>query len=82
MLSTIFNVLGAIGSALGTLKLGGVNIGPIGNEALKVIDATEADHANFESGQAVVVGTFTENGVKGYIVAVKAGGPAASALGL
>lgn len=82
MINTILQVLGAVAGAIGVLKNAGVNIGPIGTEALKVIEATQTDLANFTNGQAVVIGTFTENGVPGTIVAVKNGGPAAASLGL
>lgn len=82
MLNTIFNVLSQVAGAIGLLKGAGVNLGPIGDEVLKVIQATAADKANFEGGQAVVIGHFSEGGIPGTIVAVKNGGPAAGSLGL
>lgn len=88
MLATIIKVLAGIASAIGLLKQFGVGISTgspaqvVENEILSIINDTEADHANYENGQAVIVATFTESGVKGYLVAVKSGGPAASSLGL
>lgn len=82
MLNLIFKFLAPIATALVALKNSGINIGPIGDEVLKVIDATEADKVNFEGGQAVVIAHFTEGGVPGTVVAVKNGGPAAASLGL
>ena len=82
MLATILGVLGSVAQALGVLKGAGVNLGPIGNEAITIIGETAVDLTNFTNGQAVVLGTFTEGGVPGTIVAVKNGGTAASSLGL
>lgn len=87
MLKIILKVLSGIAGAIGVLKQFGIGVTPgpaqnIENEILKVIDATEADHTNYENGQAVIIATFTESGVKGYLIAAKSGGPAATSLGL
>lgn len=87
MLATILKVLAGVASAIGVLKQFGIGITPgpaqtVENEILEVIDATTTDHTNYENGQAVIVATFTENGVKGYVVACKSGGAAAGSLGL
>jgi hypothetical protein len=46
------------------------------------IDTSVADVSNFATGQACVLGKFTEAGALAYVVTFKAGGPAAAALGL
>ena len=80
MLNAIFSILAQVAGALNILKGAGVNLGPIGNEAIKIIDATVADKTNFESGQAVVIGSFTEGGVPGTLFAAKNDGPAYKSL--
>lgn len=82
MITTILNVLGAVASAFGVLKGAGVNLGPLGNEALTALESAAVNIANFENGNAVPIGHFTEGGVRGTIVVVKDGGSAATALGL
>lgn len=54
----------------------------IEEEVLQDIAAGSAGYVEYESGSAAVVATFTQNGVKGYVLAVKEGGTAAKALGL
>uniref|UniRef100_E6QP69 Uncharacterized protein n=1 Tax=mine drainage metagenome TaxID=410659 RepID=E6QP69_9ZZZZ len=82
MIANILKILGTVATSLGILKQFGVNLGPVGNEALNILNDVPIDLTDFNNGQAVVLGTFTENGVPGTIVAVKNGGPAAASLGL
>lgn len=83
MFTTIFNtVLGAVGGILEGLKNAGVNTGSIGDFALKEVQATQTDEANYLAGQAVPLGKFSYGGKSGTIVAVQDGGPAAASLGL
>lgn len=82
MIATILKVLGAVGSAIGILKQFGVDTGPIGNDLLHIVEDVPVNLTNFQNGQAVVVGTFSEGGIPGTLVAVKNGGPAAASLGL
>lgn len=81
--TAIFNtILGAVGSILEGLKTAGINTGTIGDFALKEVQATQTDEANYLAGQAVPLGTFSYGGKPGTIVAVQNGGPAAASLGL
>ncbi len=82
MIASILKVLGAVASAIGVLNQFGVNTGPIGNEVLRVVEDVPVNLTNFQDGQAVVVATFSEQGIPGTLVAVKNGGPAAASLGL
>lgn len=75
MITTILAMLAQLVSALGVLKSAGVNVGPIGTEAIAVITATETDLQNFATGQPVVIAHFTEGGAHGTLVALKDGGP-------
>ena len=74
--------IGAVGSLLGSLKGAGVPLGSVGDFALKEIESTQIDEANYLAGQAVPIGTISYQGEPGTIVAVKNGGPAAQSLGL
>jgi len=78
-LTTIFGGLSAL---LGALKSAGVPVGNVGDQVLSTIEHSEVDLANYESGQAVPIANFSVAGEPGYLVAVKAGGPAAASLGL
>lgn len=81
-MNAILVALQAAAALIAGLKSSGVNLGPIGDVVAKDIAEYTASKANYENGQAVVVGTFSENNVQGYIVAVKQGGQAAGTLGL
>lgn len=74
-------ILGAAAAIFSGLKSAGV-LTNIDNEALNIVDASQVDLANYAAGQAVVLGTFSEGGQPGTIVAVKNGGAAAGSLGL
>lgn len=82
MLQALLGGLGQLANALGLLKTIGVNIGPVGNEVLKINNFTQTDIHNYESGQAVVLGQMSENGKPGTILCVMNGGPAAASVGL
>ena len=82
VLQLIFKYFNFIPSLVQLLQSWGINTGPLGAEAVKVVEATDADLANYEAGQAVVVANISIENEAGYLVAMKAGGPAAQALGL
>lgn len=75
-------VIGAVGGIISGLKGAGVNLGSVGDFALKEIEATQIDEANYLAGQAVPVGTLSYQGKPGTIVVVADGGTAAQSLGL
>jgi hypothetical protein len=52
------------------------------NEAAAVIETSAVDYANFEAGNAVVLGKYKEGADDAYVVTFKVGGSAAQALGL
>lgn len=81
---TIESILNDIGAVIGTVKAIDPNIGssPIVADAENLIGKYQADAANYEAGQAVVLSTMSYNGKAGTIVAVMNGGPAAQSLGL
>ncbi len=82
MISFILRILSYAASVFGAAKQFGLNLGPVASEVVNILDETAIGKADYEAGQAVVLGTFTENGAPGTIVVVKNGGPAAKALGL
>lgn len=82
MIAFILRILGYAASVFGAAKQFGLNVGPIGAEVMNILDETSIGMADYEAGQAVVLGTFTQAGAPGTIVVVKNGGPAAKSLGL
>lgn len=82
VLQAIFKYLNFLPGLVQLLQQWGVNTGPIGAEAIKIVEATDTDLANYEAGQAVLVSTISIENEAGYLVAMKAGGPAAQSLGL
>jgi hypothetical protein len=89
VLPLIVALLNLAPSILPAFRKAGVAVAPIPGGSNATIDEVEqivgmagADYANFESGQAVVLGTFTEGGKPSTIVAFQNGGAAATALGL
>lgn len=82
MLLTILKYLNFIPGLVALLKTWGINTGALGAEAVKIVEATDTDITNYEAGQAVVVAQISVENEAGYLVALKAGGPAAGSLGL
>ena len=83
MLSTILTILNLIPGVTGVLEtvFPQLKNSPTVNEVLKIVDGTQADVANYDSGQAVVVATIPQNAVPGataagVLVAMQDGGPA------
>jgi hypothetical protein len=92
MLPFIVALLNLAPSLVGGFKTQGITVGkplpaapgvsiPL-EEAASLIGTAGIDYVNFEQGQAVVLGTFSEDGKPATIVAFKNGGSAATALGL
>jgi hypothetical protein len=82
MLLTILKYLNFIPGLVSLLTSWGVPTGTLGAEAVKLVEATDADITNYEAGQAVVVANISVENEAGYLVAMKVGGPAAASLGL
>ena len=89
MLPLIIALLNLAPSIIPAFRKAGVAVAPIPGGSNATIDEVEsiigtagADFTNFESGQAVVLGTFSEGGKPCTIVAFQNGGAAAVSLGL
>ena len=85
MLATILKIFSFIPGLLTFLQSVGVNTGGAGAEAIKIVNATQTDIANYDSGQAVVVATIPANSVPGanaagVLVAMQDGGPSYQSL--
>lgn len=85
IITTILKYMNFIPGVITMLQSWGINTGSIGKEALTIVDNTDADIANYDSGQAVVVATLPANAVPGataagVLVAMQEGGPAYQAL--
>lgn len=83
-LSSIVQWLSIIPGIAGILQAAGIKLPTPVGQAIQVITATDADVANYESGQAVVVAKIpqVEGNDPGYLIACKQSGPAAQSLGL
>lgn len=69
-------------AVLALTEVNSVSSSVFGAAALKIVQKTQAGFDNLQAGQAATVATIAVDGSDYSIVAVKNGGPAATALGL
>ena len=90
IVAEIFKVIGFGPLVYNFLESLGIDTGAIGDYVVKLSTLTQVDEDNYDAGQAVVLAHLDPGdpdapgnpSQPGYVVLIKAGGPAAQSLGL